>query len=426
MKLSILAFAVELMAGELILLYPAEKRRHFPLKYAFAVLLMLIFTYIVPSTEAQRTDVFLQFIKFTVLFAFSIAAMGLAFKLDLPSLFASCVAGYAVQHIAYQITSIVANTRLLTDYSSEMLTRRVALEFIVFPPVYLLIFLSLGRYAAKHECYKKIDPRINVLSFVIVYICIGLTRFANYFGGAGTVTVSLYSITCCSLALSMQTILYNMVDLRYENNIIHLLWQEDRKQYQLSKETADSINIKYHDLKHKLSALKGRLADEEISSLEETVRLYNSQIKTGNEALDVILTQSCLRCSADGILISFTGNGEYLSFMNVMDVYSLFGNAVDNSIEAVRKLSNPEKKIVHVVVDRMGTMVSVNISNFFSGSLSLEDDLPKTTKKEEEGYHGFGIKSMKLIAEKYGGYLKATVCEDRFNLGIVLMQGRSI
>lgn len=426
MKLSILVFAVELMVGELILLYPAEKRRYFPAKYALSVLLMLIFTYIVPSTEAQRTDVFLQFIKFTVLFAFSIAAMGLAFKLDLPSLFASCVAGYAVQHIAYQITSIVANTRLLADYSSEVLTRRVALEFIVFPPVYLLIFLSLGLYAAKHECYKKIDPRINALSFVIVYICIGLTRFANYFGGAGTVTVSLYSITCCALALSMQTILYDMVDLRYENNIINLLWQEDRKQYQLSKETTDSINIKYHDLKHKLSALKGRLADEEISSLEETVRIYNSQIKTGNEALDVILTQSSLRCSAEGILITFTGNGEDLGFMNVMDVYSLFGNAVDNSIEAVRKLSDPEKKIVHVVVDCLGAMVSVNISNFFSGSLSLENGLPKTTKKEEEGYHGYGIKSMKLIAEKYGGYLRATASGEKFNLGIILMRGQSI
>ena len=52
----------------------------------------------------------------------------------------------------------------------------------------------------------------------------------------------------------------------------------------------------------------------------------------------------------------------------------------------------------------------------------MEDGLPCTTKKEEQGYHGYGMKSMKLIAEKYGGSLDVQITKDVFSLAISLWQ----
>ncbi len=116
------------------------------------------------------------------------------------------------------------------------------------------------------------------------------------------------------------------------------------------------------------------------------------------------------------------GNGADLGFMQTMDVYSLFGNAVANAVEAVEKLEDPEKKIIDIVSECRGDLVSIHISNYFTGSLQYEDGLPKTGKTQEEGFHGFGMKSMKLIAEKYGGSLSASADGDLFTLDVYLMK----
>lgn len=348
--------------------------------------------------------------------------MGLCFRLSIPALVSGCVAGYAVQHIAYQVTALVSNTALLSEFQGAILTRQYLLEMIVFPPVYLVLFFSAGLYAARSEWHKKADYRFGLVSLVIVFICIGLSRFTRYFGDFGSISVSLYAITCCALALVVQFVLCRMADLRLENTTISLLWQEDRRQFEISKKTIDTINIRYHDLKHMLAGLEGRLPDEEIASIKNALRVFSSRFKTGNEALDVLLAENSLRCGEEGITLTYMGNGADLSFMNVMDVYSLFGNAIDNAVEAVRKLQDPEKKIIDIVTERMGGMTSISISNFFSGEVVMEDGMPVTNKSDEEGLHGFGMKSMRLITEKYGGRLTADVEGDLFSLGIYLLE----
>ena len=164
-----------------------------------------------------------------------------------------------------------------------------------------------------------------------------------------------------------------------------------------------------------------RLPAEEVESIKDAVRIYGSRIRTGNDALDVLLTENSLRCSEEGIRLTFMGNGADLSFMQVMDVYSLFGNAISNAVEAVEKLEDPEKKIIDIVSERRGELVSIHISNYFDGKLQLEDGMPLTGKTWEEGFHGFGMKSMKLIAEKYGGSLSVSADGDLFTLDVYLM-----
>ena len=61
-----------------------------------------------------------------------------------------------------------------------------------------------------------------------------------------------------------------------------------------------------------------------------------------------------------------------------------------------------------------------SFTNYCDSAPVFEEGLPKTTKASEPGYHGFGMKSMKLIAEKYGGELTASVGGDKFNLIIYI------
>ncbi len=414
-------FLLELMLAELIFLHPVETRRRFPLRLLLILALCIAGQLLFPAGAVPSRSLPVQFVSFAGLFLLTVAAMGFCFRLSVPSLFSLCVAGYAVEHIAYHVAKIVQTlTGLFVGASLGALEDWELMELVVFPPVYLIALGTIGHFAAKNECWKKTDLRFNALSIAVVFICVGLTRLVNSYGEEHSIPVSIYAITCCVMSLVVQFVLYRTVDLRMENTALNLMWQEERKQYELSKKTIDTINIKYHDLKHKLRDM--RLPEEEVESIQEAVRIYGSRIRTGSEALDVLLTENSLRCSEAGIRLTYMGNGADLGFMQTMDVYSLFGNAITNAVEAVEKLEDAEKKIIDIVSECRGELVSIHISNYFSGTLQIEDGLPKTSKTGEEGFHGYGMKSMKLIAEKYGGSLHASAEGDLFTLDIYLMK----
>ena len=79
-----------------------------------------------------------------------------------------------------------------------------------------------------------------------------------------------------------------------------------------------------------------------------------------------------------------------------------------------------EKRVISLTVEKRGSFVNVNVVNYFEGELVFEGDMPKTGKTDEEGYHGYGIKSMQIIAAKYGGNVRISVNADLFSLGIYL------
>ena len=413
----------EMLLAEMIFLYSAPKRKGFPLIYTASVIICLVLSYLFPMPEdvAIRYNVFYSLFRFIFLFALTVVGMGVSFKISINSLIAACVAGYATQHIAYNVVGLVSRIPIFEGFDTALVSRLNLFEFIVVPLVYVILFFTFGRISAKNEHYKKSNFSFNILSISIVFICVGLTRFSRAFEEYDSTSVKIYSIVSCLLALVVQFIMYRLVDLRQENEAVKLLWQEEKKQYEISKKTIELINIKCHDLKHKLSAFEGRLPADEIQSMKDAVQIYDSVLKTGNEALDVLLTEHSLHCAEEGIRMTYMGNGADLSFMKIMDVYSLFGNAVSNAIEAVRKLSDNEKKVIDIVLESKGDFVTVNISNFFDGVVVFEDGVPQTVKKQEEGYHGFGMKSMQLIAEKYGGSVQATAEGAIFTLCIYLL-----
>ena len=418
--ISRVALMAEIVLAELLFLYPAEKRRPFAVRLILSLAACAVIAVWLPGSGRSGSQL-QQFLHFTSLFLVSVAAMGASFKLKLPALVSSCAAGYAVEHIAFHITKIAIQYGFMAGVRTAWLSNRLVCEAIMFPIVYLAFFLTVGLYSARNQCYKKADMRFNVLSIVIIFICIGLTRVSGYFGDFNSVTVSLYAIVAALMALIVQLVLSKIVELQHINETMSLLWKKDRQHYEQSKRAIDTINIKYHDLKHMLRDL--RIPQEEIAAIESAVQVYGSQVRTGSEALDILLTENTLRLEEEGIILTYMGNGGDLGFMSTVDVYSLFGNAVNNAVEAVRGVKDPEKRIINIVTERKGDLVSINISNYFAGELIFEDGLPATTKTEEKGFHGFGMRSMKLIAEKYGGGLTAAADGEVFNLGIYLMQG---
>lgn len=159
------------------------------------------------------------------------------------------------------------------------------------------------------------------------------------------------------------------------------------------------------------------MTEERRKQISETIAVIGLLFDTGNKALDTVLKEKWFRCAKEKITLTCMADGNNLRFMSESDIYSLFGNAIDNAMAAVSNLPE-EKRFISITENKKGNLLDISIENYYDGKVDFEDGLPKS--KRDLRYHGFGVKSMKMIAEKYGGRLSVCVNDDLFRVDIFL------
>ena len=217
---------------------------------------------------------------------------------------------------------------------------------------------------------------------------------------------AVHGVVCC-FVLFVQFEMLSRRSLELELAQSQQIAAERERQYQLSRANIDAINVKCHDIRHQIrrAAAGGVAVDPEfLADVEREVAVYDSRVETGNEALDTILTEKSLLCEREGISLSVIADGGALGVLSPSEVYSFFGNALDNAIEAVRALDDPGQRSISLTVRRVGEIASIHVENYFAGERSFDDGLPATTKGDTAN-HGFGTRSMRGIVVRHGGTL---------------------
>lgn len=206
--------------------------------------------------------------------------------------------------------------------------------------------------------------------------------------------------------------------LESELKFTERLWEEKRKQYDITKENIDLVNQKCHDLKHQIRKIgKKSMSPEAVGEIEDIVSIYDSPVQTGNETLDIIITEKSLICNRNGIKLCCMVDGKALGFISSIDLYALFGNILDNAIEAVAPLDKSDK-VISLSVNIKNKFAVVNTYNKCEISPEFVEGLPKTTKGDSS-IHGYGMKSMRMICDKYGGEFSVTVKDGLFTLNML-------
>ena len=311
-------------------------------------------------------------------------------------------------------TSYVLCSPLLGDLGNWLL------KILFSVAVNVAIGLTLARWMPEKGQYQ-IGPRQMVSAWVFCIMSENLLIYAKVDPGAALFNIVLQFY--CITLLYLQSALFKKSSMRKELETIQLLWHQQKGQYQLSKETIELINHKCHDLKHQVQAIRAVKDEKEretyLEKIEKSVQIYSAIVRTGNEILDTILTEKSLICENSGIHINCVADGSLLAFMNPVDLYTLFGNALDNAIEAVRKLESKEKRVIDIMLYERQSFLMLQIVNPMCGEVKFEDGLPLTTKAKN-GYHGYGMKSMLHTIQKYEGHLTTEVKNGCFYFNVML------
>ena len=415
LKIESLWYGINLWTSCLVFLLPLRRKTHFKVRLilsgAVCVLILSgVYYFIENLTDwgywGQVPLLFITYFSAVLIFYNCVKGKGFALWY--------CGVWGTMTFLLVLETSYVLCSPLLGDLGNWLL------KILFSMAVNVAVGLTLARWMPEKGQYQ-IGPRQMVSAWVFCIMSENLFIYAKVDPGAALFNIVLQFY--CITLLYLQSALFKKSSMRKELETIQLLWHQQKGQYQLSKETIELINHKCHDLKHQVQAIRAVKDEKEretyLEKIEKSVQIYSAIVRTGNEILDTILTEKSLICENSGIHINCVADGSLLAFMNPVDLYTLFGNALDNAIEAVRKLESKEKRVIDIMLYERQSFLMLQIVNPMCGEVKFEDGLPLTTKAKN-GYHGYGMKSMLHTIQKYEGHLTTEVKNGCFYFNVML------
>ena len=310
----------------------------------------------------------------------------------------------------------------------------VALSLIFLAVVYTGVFGVVHRLTGRRE-----DPpaafvfRAEELwpPVVISAACFFMSNLSFVYSNtpfSSSVIESIYNIrTLMDLAGVAMLYAYHVqrceLYMQRELDAIQNILQNQYIQYKQSRESIDVVNRKYHDLKHQIAVLRAEQDPQRrldfLDGMEEEIRTYEAQNKTGNSVLDTLLTSKSLYCARHSVELTCVADGARLGFMDVMDICSIFGNILDNAIEYELTLPDKKKRLIHLAVYAKKDFLVIQCENYCEEQLEFRDGLPVSTKGDG-AYHGYGVKSIRYAAEKYGGTMTIHNRDRWFEMNIII------
>lgn len=354
-----------------------------------------------------------------IIFIVDLLCIWFCFAIPPQKAFCYSIVSYVLQNIVFHLTQII----FLVVSTRQDIVSNVCDLFLVGLAVVLQFAIS--GTIRKGELTLSENKKLIAISVVITIIVYVLSAFwtSEEAGAQNELVFRIVCILSLSVALSLFSELFVYSKLRRDKEATEQILQREEELHELTKESIELINIKSHDLKKQIAMLRNaEIPDKEkvmgLSEIEQAVSIYENSIKTGNQDLDIVLADKGLYCHKYGIQTSYMIDGKKLSFMEPCDIYSLFGNAMENAIECVKNLPQ-EQRLISLRVCQTGAFLGIHMGNYCPNTLHFVDGLPATSK-EDSRYHGFGLKSIRYLAEKYGGFLSVEQKNNNFILDIII------
>ena len=306
---------------------------------------------------------------------------------------------------------------------------RLLIETIVFA----IIILFLVKYLRKPylRLLDTIDKGWLFLCLVPFFIYV-MTYFIDYSPSTikDTPTSVYLSIIVYALSFAFYAVFYynfgnisKYFQKRQDEKIMLLQSEMLKKEYQILIDNLNTNKIFRHDLKHHFETIDNFLSDNNIAEAQEYVRKLTGKLDK------TILEKYCDNYDVNVILSSYIRkarqeNIEVLSEIHIpenikidtSDLCAVFANAIDNAINACKKITDPNDRKITIVCKEHCGQIFIRISNSYVGEMQFDGEYPVSNSID----HGIGTKSIAAIAEKHGGVFSFAAQDGIFKTTVTL------
>lgn len=395
---------------------------HFKRKSSFAVrLTVALLLYIAVSliTFLLLNPIFTH--NLFIIFLLSIGLMFLCFDNRPSDILFSCFSAITVQNLAYNTGLLCCMAfNIPPDIDSGLPSK--LLQAAVFMVVNVICYFACVRKASRADTFgdcRRALIAIATVVFLIIYI---LETYMDLIGMLYFGVVRVLFVICDIMVLLLLYWIFERYQAEQERKVLKDMISMQHSQFEMSKKTMEIINMKEHDLKHLLTVLRNEDTIHQSRTyleLEEAASRFERSIQTGNQAMDIILTEKNLLCRSHEITMTYMIDPTGLDRLQVEDMAAIFGNLLDNAIRYLQTVEDKEKRLLHLQIQNTAGLLMIHVENYCETAPAFYDGLPITTQADRAA-HGFGLKSVRYLIETYGGAMSVTAEHQIFQVDLTV------
>lgn len=270
--------------------------------------------------------------------------------------------------------------------------------------MYYMVFTRL--MSKKKTAFTKVQWAINFI--ILIYSLINMLVIAE--GAIQGQANFILTVNMGCIVLADLYLLYFIKVANEKNALegeIKILEKQADMQYKyyLAQEQKYNVTVNIlHDVDKHVKSIEALYASGESGDATEYMKEIKNMLEplipikyTGNPILDILLTDKVTISKEKGITFSVKIDNIKLDFLEAIDVTTIFGNLIDNAIEATEKVTGD--RYVRINISPYKEMVFIRIENT-SLPLKWKNGLPVSDKGKN---HGIGLLNVKRSIEKYDG-----------------------
>lgn len=310
---------------------------------------------------------------------------------------------YPLANILFDLKDVDAHNNL-HSYLFAVITSKV-IHFICI--MVMLFFVN------KNKQKKIKDSKGFALILTIPISNIVVLVFIEYISKQLSYDLTanvLWGLIAVFMLMTNFMVFYNRAFLIKQSSKIHELSLENQKQkldeqyFSVIEKKNEDMQVLAHDFKNHLATIRNldlpEEANEYIDSIYPEIEKINQIGISKNKTLDLIISKYVSLCEIKDIIFSIDVKTANLSFIESQDLTALLTNLLDNAVEAAAQ--SKEKKISLVIEKQNEFLEKLTVANSCDSAPQENAGKPLSRKADKEA-HGFGTKSIRKIAEKYGG-----------------------
>jgi hypothetical protein len=447
-SLNLLLFPVEMILASLLFIKKFSFRKFWRVYFLCGVAIIaglsflltwlksLLMAYV--TIDEYSLQIFnLSYVLAVIIDLFLVAAYAavifIVWEIDFRNVIFTVCACFSMQNIARCLFVFFMRSKDPDEYS-VFGSLYDPINLVVYICIYAAVFVAcyfIFVKKFKSEDVSYINKSIFFLLICIILVNILMSGVYPPQNNQSAEPLYFFLIVCrillSLLGLIMQFLILKWFQTRYDKEHLQQIMKKQRQQYEIAKENIDTVNINAHDLRRHVNTILNAVNDSgktdalvgELKGMLDASSIADTIFNTGNTALDVVLTEKSRICLKNKISFSAMADGKQLNEMSEIDIYSLIGNALDNSIEATQRIKDEDARVISFYLRRGKGVIFIHVENTCITDTKFVDGIPQTIK-DDKRMHGFGVKSMINIVKKYNGNLTLKQEGDMFYLDMII------
>lgn len=307
------------------------------------------------------------------------------------------------------LVSALSNVFAVIIFENRMALIISSKSFYIIMALFIIYLLRKRKIVYNTKIYMFLSLIMIMLQFIISNFIQLYLFFLNDYQELKLTLIFLILIIL--LVLFMLIYISDLYQTKQEYEKLKYIKESD----EIIKNLYNEVKITKHDIKHVYEMLGYYIKNHEYTKLskfiddkQENINKVPVLIQTDNEIVNMILNNKIMKAYSHNLNVEFEVSLKKEIFISDCDINDLLSNALDNAIDY-----NIENGNIQIKIIQEETYIYISIKN------STENKEMLTKKNITD--HGFGIKSIKRICNKYNGVMETSLKNTEFTLQITLL-----